>query len=97
MSEGVIIVTIKLKPDASRDRFLELCREVRTWLARQPGFVRYELFEADDGRWTDIMTWASVEEMEVGHKALGTSDLTNAFDDLVEPEHVSFVGKAVAL
>jgi hypothetical protein len=97
MSEAVIIVTTKLRPGASRERFLELARGVKAWLAGQPGFLRYELFEGDDGRWTDTMTWASEETMELGHQALGTSDITNGFDELIEPEHVSFIGKALAL
>jgi hypothetical protein len=33
----------------------------------------------------------------LGHQALGTSDITNGFDELIEPEHVSFIGKALAL
>ena len=97
MSEAVIIVTVRLKAAASRDRFLQLGREVKAWLERQPGFVRYELFEGDDGRWTDVMTWASPEAMELGHQALGSSDVTNGFDELIEPEHTSFLGQAVAL
>jgi hypothetical protein len=97
MSEAVIIVTVKLKAGASRDRFLQLGRQVKDWLESQPDFVRYELFEGDDGRWTDIMTWASPEAMELGHQALGSSDVTNGFDELIEPEHTSFLGQAVAL
>jgi hypothetical protein len=97
MSEAVIIVTVKLKTGADRERFLHLGRKVKAWLERQPDFVRYELFEGGDGRWTDIMTWASPEAMEVGHQALGSSDVTNGFDELIEPEHTSFLGQAVAL
>jgi hypothetical protein len=97
MSEAVIIVTVKLKPGASRERFLQLGCEVKAWLERQPDFVSYQVFEGDDGRWTDIMTWASPEAMEVGHQALGGSDITNGFDELIEPEHVSFLGRKVAL
>jgi hypothetical protein len=97
MSEAVIIVTVKLKPDASRARFIELGRKVKTWLAAQPGFVSYDLFESDDGRWTDVMTFTSDETMEAVHVKLGESDITDGFDALIEPEHVSFIGKAVAL
>lgn len=97
MSEAVIIVTIKLKAGVDRERFLQLTRQVKAWLERQPDFVRYELFEGDDGRWTDMMTWASPEAMEVGHQALRSSDVTNGFDELIEPEHTSFLGQAVAL
>jgi hypothetical protein len=97
MSEAVNIVTVKLKAGASRERFLQLGREVKAWLERQSDFVRYELFEGDDGRWTDVMTWANPEAMEVGHQALGASDITNGFDELIESEHVSLLGRKVAL
>jgi hypothetical protein len=97
MSEAVIIVTVKLKPGASRERFIQLGHKVKAWLERQPDFVRYELFEGDDGRWTDVMTWASPEAMEVGHQALGGTDITDGFDELIEPEHVSFLGQKVVL
>jgi quinol monooxygenase YgiN len=95
MSEAVFIVTIKLKPGASRDRFLELCRGTRAWLERQPGFVSYALFDGGDGRWTDVMTWASTEAMEAANQAL--SEHSGGFEDLVEPEYVSFTGEAAAL
>jgi hypothetical protein len=97
MSEAVIMVTVKLKAGASRERFVELGHKVKAWLERQPGFVRYQIFEGDDGRWTDIMTWADAETMELGHQALGSSDVTDGFDELIEPEHTSFIGLAVAL
>lgn len=97
MSEAVIMVTVKLKPGASRERFLDLGHKVKAWLERQPGFVRYQLFEGADGRWTDIMTWVDAETMELGHQALGASDVTNGFDELIEPEHTSFIGQKVAL
>jgi hypothetical protein len=97
MSEAVIIVTVKLKPGASRERFLGLGRKVKAWLERQPDFVRYELYEGEGGRWTDVMTWASPEAMEIGHQALGASDITDGFDELIEAEHTSFLGRRVAL
>lgn len=97
MSEAVIMVTVKLKAGASRERFLELAHQVRAWLEGQPDFVRYQIFEGADGRWTDIMTWANADAMEVGHQALGANDLMGEFEDLIEPEHTSFLGQAVTL
>lgn len=95
MSEAVMIVTITLKPGASRERFLELCREIKALLERQAGFVRYALFEGADGRWTDVMTWASTDAMNAGNQVL--SDHSGAFEDLVEKGYTSFFGEVAPL
>jgi quinol monooxygenase YgiN len=92
MSEAVLIITVKPKPDASRERFLELARKTKAWLERQPGFLRYALFDGGDGRWTDVMTWASVEAMEAANE--GLSEQSGGFEDLIESDYVSFTGEA---
>lgn len=95
MRETVFVVTIKLKAGADAERFVELCRQTKALLERQPGFLRYDLLDGGDGRWTDVMTWASLEAMEAGNEAL--SNHSEAFEGLVESDYVSFLGKAVKL
>lgn len=95
MSETVFIVTSKLKPGVDVERFIALCRETKALLERQPGFVRYDLIDGGDGRWTDVMTWETPASMEAADEAL--SNHSGAFEGLVESDYVSFLGKAVKL
>lgn len=97
MSEAVLIVQSKLRPGASRERFFELSRETKSWLETQSGFVSYVLFDGGKGRWTDAMTWSDMESMDAGNAAFSATQIAKAFQDLVEPDFKSFVGRAVDL
>ena len=98
MSEAVIIVTVKLKAGASRERFLELGREVKAWLERQPGFVQ---LRAVRGRRRPLDRRDDVGERrddggsvtKLSARAISPTASTTS----IEPEHMSFIGQAVAL
>jgi len=48
----VQIVKFKLKPDSSRESFLELTEQMVAWLKIQDGFIAYELYEGSEF-WSD--------------------------------------------
>ncbi len=51
-----------LKSGVTREAFLETVAGMSTWAAEQPGFVSRELFEVGDGRWIDIVRWATMAD-----------------------------------
>ena len=58
-NSGVVtqITTVKLPPD-NQDEVLNLMIERSRFMATQPGFVSYELYESEEG-WADRIEWAS--------------------------------------
>ncbi len=52
-------VTFRLTPGADRTSFLKNAHRTEAVVRRQSGFVARMLTEAEDGTWSDIVTWAS--------------------------------------
>lgn len=57
--ESIEHVTFRLIPGTDRAAFLENARRTESAVRRQPGFLARMLTEAEDGTWSDIVTWAS--------------------------------------
>jgi hypothetical protein len=51
-----------LKAGVTREAFLDTVPGMSNWAAEQPGFVSRELFEVGDGRWIDIVRWATTSD-----------------------------------
>jgi hypothetical protein len=51
-----------LKAGVTREDFVETIEGMSRWAAEQQGFVSRELFEIADGRWIDIVRWATIED-----------------------------------
>lgn len=57
--QSIEIVTFRLIPGADRAGFVKAAQGTEAAVRRQPGFVARMLVEAEDGAWTDVVTWAS--------------------------------------
>lgn len=57
--QSIELVTFRLNPGTDRAAFLENARRTEALIRRQPGFQARMLTEAEDGTWSDIVTWAS--------------------------------------
>ncbi len=51
-----------LNVGVTREAFLATVPGMSSWAAEQPGFVSRELFEVGDGRWIDIVRWATMAD-----------------------------------
>lgn len=91
----VQIVTFKLKPDTSRELFLELTGQMIAWLKDKDGFLAYELYEGAE-YWSDRIAWASERHAQEGLDAFLTSTIAQRMIPLVENGYSSFFGEAVA-
>lgn len=56
------VVTFRLVAGTTKDQFLAAARATESPLHRQPGFVSRRLTLAEDGTWTDLVTWASLPQ-----------------------------------
>ena len=56
------MVLYRLQPGVTSETILALSDEMQGWLEQQPGYLRRELFMAEDGQWLDLVYWASMAE-----------------------------------
>ena len=87
-----IVVSSRLKDAAYRDDFLRLSALLKTWLQRRPGFVRYELYETEDG-WFDTMLWRDQAAAEAGNAAFAQTDIAKGFYEIVAPGWRTLTGR----
>lgn len=54
--QTIELVSFRLAGAQSQD-FVAANAAVNSWLAAQPGFLRRELAEGEDGIWLDVVSW----------------------------------------
>ena len=92
--EFVQIVLSKLKPATSRERFIELTKEMKLWLLTQEGFVSYEIYE-DKQNWADKIVYENRDAAErINHLFMKTK-VAEKMLELVEPDFIGFIGAKV--
>ena len=89
-------VRFKLRTEDNRDDFLSLTKTMKSWLHTQPGFIRYELIELEDG-WMDTLLWQSDAAAQAGNAKFAEQPMALAFTHLVDQNYKSWMGKLVAL
>jgi hypothetical protein len=63
-------VTFRLTPGTDRAAFLANAQRTEATIRRQSGFVARMLAEAEDGTWSDIVTWTSHAEAMAAAEAV---------------------------
>src|SRR5262245_59592355 len=56
------MVLYRLQPGVTSKTILALSDEMQRWLEQQPGYLRRELFMAEEGQWLDLVYWAGMAE-----------------------------------
>lgn len=90
----VQIVKFKLKPDTSREAFLDLTGQMLTWLKGEDGFVAYELYEGAE-YWSDRIAWESEKQAQKGQADFLETPIAKQLIPLVEDNYSSFFGEVV--
>jgi antibiotic biosynthesis monooxygenase (ABM) superfamily enzyme len=85
------IVIYRLKPDADRDRFMEISHQATDWLRQRPGYLGRELLEDESGQWVDLVRWATMDDALAAASAFMQVPEAAAFMDAVEPESVTML------
>ncbi|WP_406164571.1 helix-turn-helix domain-containing protein [Streptomyces sp. NBC_00996] len=93
---SVHIVISRLRPEASREAFLDVTRRMVDWLRLQPGFVGYELYEAKEN-WADRLEWESTVHAEQGLRAFLGTDIYAEMIGYVEDDYHGIIGRSVPL
>ena len=89
------IVKFKLKPDSSRELFLNLTEQMINWLKNKSGFVAYELYEGPE-YWSDRIVWKNQEFAQESLKDFLATNIAEQIIQLVDNGYSSFFGHEVA-
>lgn len=79
------VVSFRLVPGTSDTAFLAAARATEAPLRRQPGFLSRQLTRAEDGTWTDHVTWGSLPQAMVAAEALMAEPAFGPFVALIDP------------
>ena len=91
----VQVVISRLNSKATRERFLELTKEMYQWLLAQEGFISYEVFD-NHPRWADKLVYQNKEAAERINKLFMETELAKNMLDLIEPGFTLFMGRPVS-
>jgi len=86
------IVLYQLKPGVSDAAFLGAVPGVLRFLHAQRGFISHRLLhDPADGRWVDLVEWASrLSAEQAAHAAKSSPDCAPAFE-LIDPRHTTLL------
>jgi hypothetical protein len=89
MSHVVEIVVFRLKPDSDTAAFLNAAQATFDLLADYDGYKHRELSVSEEGWWTDVVHWATMETALSAADQLMTSPVGQAFGDFIDPATIS--------
>jgi hypothetical protein len=80
------MVLYRLQPGVSSETILALSDEIQGWLEQQPGYLRRQLFRAEDGQWLDLVYWASMAEAVTASQQIFTQPFAANFGNIFAPD-----------
>ena len=89
--EVIQIIISKLISSSKRDRFVELTKQMKSWLLTQNGFVSYEAYE-NDLNLADKIVYINNESAKRMNKLFMETEIAKEMLTLVEPNHSGFMG-----
>lgn len=92
----VQVVIFKLRPDANRERFIELTKQMKAWFLTQDGYVSYEIYD-NHPNWADKLVWRDIERAERIKKAFHDSAIFKELEKLLEQDYRGFLGEEIVV
>lgn len=74
-----------------RDAFVAAAAGINGWARAQRGFVSRELFEVGDGRWIDVVRWATMSDAHAAAAAAMVSESCAAFFGLIDMDNLTML------
>jgi hypothetical protein len=91
---GAVLECVIFRPNADgadRDVFVAAAAGINEWARSQRGFVSRELFEVGDGRWIDVVRWATMPDAHAAAAAATVSESCAAFFGLIDMDDVTML------
>ncbi len=89
MNSTIEIVSFKLKTDADENIFKEIQPQLNSWVKRQKGFYYRTLIKEDDGKFTDIVHWASEVAAKAANAKFMQQDFASAMMALIDADSIN--------
>ncbi|NRB19252.1 MAG: hypothetical protein HRU33_17200 [Rhodobacteraceae bacterium] len=87
MTKPVVeIVTFTLAEGITNEAFLEINKGTEAFVRSLPGFMHRQLSQGEDGRWTDYVTWDSMESAKAAAAAFMTDGCTAELMKSIVPD-----------
>jgi antibiotic biosynthesis monooxygenase (ABM) superfamily enzyme len=86
--QAIELVSFRLASNASQD-FLAANEEINDWLASQPGFLRRDLAEGEDGTWLDVVVWQTMQEAHAAAAAMEAEAGNFVAMGMIDPASIS--------
>ena len=65
------IINYELADDCTKERLIEVGGQiVNDWMKKQPGFIKWEINQNNDGSFTDLVSWESKEAAKNAEKEM---------------------------
>jgi hypothetical protein len=84
------MVLYRLQAVVTSETILALSDEIQEWLEEQPGYLRRELFMAEDGQWLDLVYWASMAEAVTASGQIYAQPFAANFGTIFAPDVIGF-------
>lgn len=91
----VELVISKLRSGAALNDYLEVARNLRTWLGSQPGFVSCELYVGEPSTFAHRVVWRNFEDAQKAARALAETEIGWSMTELIHPEPHTFFGRRI--
>ena len=87
MTKPVVeIVTFTLAEGITNEAFLEINKGTEAFVRSLPGFMHRQLSQGEDGRWTDYVTWDSMESAKAAAAAFMADGCTAELMKSIVPD-----------
>ncbi|WP_425046189.1 hypothetical protein [Primorskyibacter sp. S87] len=81
-------VTFRLEEAVSAQQFLSLSQASEAFCRAQPGFLRRDLSEGPDGKWTDCVIWSDMDSAAAAATLFPKQDFAAAMLNAIVPDSV---------
>jgi len=85
----VEIVTFKLAETASDAAFIAQMTRSNSYISTMPGFVDRKLIKAEDGTWTDLVTWRDMASAQAATDGFMAQEFAKDLVGMIDPETMS--------
>ncbi|MDJ0755746.1 MAG: hypothetical protein QNJ45_19625 [Ardenticatenaceae bacterium] len=91
MSNTIEIVLFELVDGVAEDDFLAAVDAMQDDLNQMSGYIDRELSRDKNGRWVDVLHWASLDEAMAAAEALMSWPSGQKFGSMIDPESIQML------
>ncbi len=92
MVKGVIeLVIFKLNQQYQNQQVVNAAEKINPVLKNMPGFIKRDLGRTEDGRWTDVVYWESLEEAQAAAEKIMQVEEAQQFFGMISEKNMQML------